>query len=351
MVLGSRTLARGTIVNGEEAVVSAAPVERGWTAGVVELEPDELPLDNVRHFALWIGPAPSVRVMPGAGAFVRNAVDVLRASGRVVDGSGVAIASADEVSALPALILPPSDPVRLGAANRALERLGIPWRYGAPRREAQIARGEQIAGVTVSSRYELLQRGVPEAETLAVVGREPWIVAGPRYVLSASPLDPESSSLPVSASFIPWMAEVLSSRLHADPGGVRFAAPGDRVARPAGVEAMESAAGGRTTLEGSSFDAPSLAGTYFFVRGGRRVGALVVNAEVDESRLERWSARDLAERVSSAGARVVTARDEWTRAAFSGTARRSIVLPLLIAALLVLAAEAVLSTTGGRAQL
>ena len=351
MVLGSRTLARGTIVNGEEAVVSAAPVERGWTAGVVELEPDELPLDNVRHFALWIGPAPSVRVMPGAGAFVRNAVDVLRASGRVVDGSGVAIASADELSALPALILPPSDPVRVGAANRALERLGIPWRYGAPRREAQIARGDQIAGVTVSSRYELLPRGVPEAETLAVVGREPWIVAGPRYVLSASPLDPESSSLPVSASFIPWVAEVLSSRLHADPGGVRFAAPGDRVARPAGVEAIESATGGRTALEGSSFEAPSLAGTYFFVRSGRRVGALVVNAEVDESRLERWSARDLAERVSSAGARVVTARDEWTRAAFSGTARRSIVLPLLVAALLVLAAEAVISTTGGRAQL
>ena len=77
----------------------------------------------------------------------------------------------------------------------------------------------------------------------------------------------------------------------------------------------------------------------------------MVNAEVEESRLERWSAGDLAERVSSAGARVVTARDEWTRLAFSGTARRSIVLPLLIAALLVLAAEAVISTTGGRAQL
>jgi hypothetical protein len=350
MVLGSRTLARGTIVNGEEAVVRAAPAERGWTAGVVELEPDELPLDNVRHFALWIGPAPSVRVMPGAGPFARNAVDVLRASERVVDGSGVAIASADEVVALPALILPPSDAVRLGAANRALERLGIPWRYGAPRREAQIARGDQIAGVTVSSRYQLLPRGVPEAETLAVVGREPWIVAGPRYVLAASPLDPESSSLPVSASFIPWMAEVLSSRLHADPGGVRFAAPGDRVARPAGVEALESATGGRTALESAAFDAPANAGTYFFVRGGRRVGALVVNAEVDESRLERWSARDLAERVSNAGARVVTSRDEWTRLAFSGTARKSIVLPLLIAVLLVLAAEAVISTTGGRAK-
>jgi hypothetical protein len=106
----------------------------------------------------------------------------------------------------------------------------------------------------------------------------------------------------------------------------------------------------RQALEGASFDAPAAAGTYFFVRGGRRVGALVVNAEVDESRLDRWSAGDLAERVSTAHARVVTARDEWTRLAFSGTARRSLVLPLLVIALLVLAAEAVISTTGGRAQ-
>jgi hypothetical protein len=106
----------------------------------------------------------------------------------------------------------------------------------------------------------------------------------------------------------------------------------------------------RARREGASFDAPAGTGTYFFVRGGRRVGALVVNAEVEESRLDRWSSGDLAERVSAAHARVVSVRDEWTRLAFSGTARRSLVLPLLIAALLVLCAEAVISTTGGRAQ-
>jgi hypothetical protein len=285
-----------------------------------------------------------VRVSAGAGQFVRNAVDVLRASERVVDGNGLTIAAADEVTTLPALIVPPSDPVRLGAANRSLERLGLPWRFGAARRDAQ------IEGVTVSMRYELQPRAVPEADTLAAVGREPWIVAGPRYVIVGSPLNPESTSLPVSAPFIPWMAEVLSARLHADPGGVRVAAPGDRVARPSGVEALESATGGRTPLEGASFDAPASAGTYFFVRGGRRVGALVVNPEVDESRLERWKPSDLAERVSTAGARVVTARDEWTQLAFSGTAHRSLVVPLLVATLLVLAAEALISTTGGRTQ-
>src|SRR5207247_5959014 len=89
MALGPRTLARGTAAPGEDAVVHAAPPERGWTSGIVEIEPDELAADNVRHFALWIGAAPAVHVMPSAGQFARNAVDVLRASERVVDGPGI----------------------------------------------------------------------------------------------------------------------------------------------------------------------------------------------------------------------------------------------------------------------
>ena len=184
MALGERTLARGTIAPGDEAAVRAAPAERGWTAGTIEIEPDELVADNARHFALWIGPAPAVRVMPGAGPFARHAIDVLRSTERVVDGSGIQVAAADEATTLPAMLFPPSDAVKLGAANRSLERLGIPWRFGAPGRETSIAHGEQMQSVSVMSRYQLVPRGAPDAETLAVVGRDPWIVAGPGYVLA-----------------------------------------------------------------------------------------------------------------------------------------------------------------------
>jgi hypothetical protein len=350
MALGTRTLARGTIAPGEEAVVRAAPVERGWTAGTVEVEPDELSADNVRHFALWIGAAPTVRVTDGAGSFARNAVDVLRASERVAEGSGILIAPADEASTIPAMLLPPTDAVRLGAANRALERLGIPWRFGAPRREASIARGEQLQGVSVALRYELVPRGVPDAETLAVVGREPWVVSGPRYLLVGSPLVPEASSLPVSASFLPWLGDMLAARLHAEPGTVRAASPGERVTRPAGVDALESATGGRTSVAGTGFDAPTAPGTYFFVQGVRRVGALVVNPDVSESRLERWSERELAAHVVSANARLARDADEWVRLSFSGAARRSLVVPLMVALLLVLGVETVAATARSRGQ-
>jgi hypothetical protein len=354
IALGPRTLARGTVAPGEEAPLRAAPPERGWTAGTVEIQPDELPMDNVRHFALWIGAPPTVQVLPGAGTFVKNAVDVLQSNERVAIGGGSAIqiASADEASTLPALLTPPLDPVRLGAANRTLERLGVPWRFGEPRREASIARGEQTQGVAVTTHYQLLPRGVPDAETLAVVGREPWIVSGPRYVLLGSPLDPNATSFPVSAAFLPWLGDVLASRLHSDPGGIRYAAPGDRVTRLPGVDAIESAAGGRTSVaNGASFDAPAVAGTYFHIQGTRRVGALVVNPEPDESRLDRWRPNDLAEHVvSSSGARLARDRDEWVRLAFSATSRRPLAGVLMVAILLTLGAEMLLATTGGRAK-
>ena len=346
MALGQRTLARGTVAPNEEATIRAAPAERGWVAGTVEIEPDELVLDDSRHFAVWIGPAPAVSVAPGAGVFLENAVDVLTSTERVRDGADITIMSADAATRLPALLVPPMDPVRLGAANRALERLGIPWRFGAPSRESAIARGEQLPGVSVTMRYALEPRSGAVAETLAVVGREPWIVAGRGYVLLGSPVDASATSLPITAAFLPWLGDVLASRLHGDAGVLRTATPGQRTAIPSGIEAIESTDGQRLAVTGGVVEAPATAGTYFLIQGTRRVGALVVNPEVEESRLDRWSPDELADRMASRGARVADDGEAWVDLAFTGAARQSLVGPLLIALLLVLAAEMVAATMG-----
>jgi hypothetical protein len=195
----ARTLARGTAVGDSEIVVRAAPAERGWVSGSVELEPDELRGDDVRYFAAWIGAAPSVTVDPNLGAFVRTAADALVESDRLRLGPDAAVVSADAVTRLPALIVAPADPVRVGAANRALERLGVPWRFGAARHETGTAREaanaplKLIDGATVSMRFPLTAQGEAIADTLARVGAEPWIVAGDRYVIIASPLDPAAT--------------------------------------------------------------------------------------------------------------------------------------------------------------
>ena len=348
VTLNGRTYARGTAAPNEEVAVRAAPPERGWVAGTVELEPDELAGDNVRHFAVWIGAAPGVSVSPGAGPFMKSAVDVLHTSERVTDGRDIAVVAADEVSALPALITAPIDPVRLGAANRSLERAGIPWRFGARRAGEATVRGADFDGVTATLRYDLVAQSGAVADTLASVGRDPWVVAGPRYVIVASPLVPDATTLPVRAGFVPWLGETLTSRLVGEPGQVISAAAGANLARPRWADGMEDADGRRSPL-GETLVAPARAGTFFLTRAGRRVGAVVVNPPPDESVLDRDSPDELRARLRSERTLAAADAPAWVSMTFRAAARRSLLELALIVALVLLVVESVVTgARGGR---
>lgn len=355
IALEGRTLARGTVARDEEIVVRAAPPERGWTAGAVELEPDELRGDDTRYFAVWIGPPPAVRILPGAGSFVASAVDALVEAERAARGTEITVASADEATALPALLIAPADPVRLGAANRALERLGLPWRLGTPRRGESVVRSTDpshpLEGVTASLRYPLTGGAVEGAGVLATASGEPWIVSGPRYVLIASPLTPEATTFPVRAAFVPWLADLLSQRLGPDAGPAVEARPGAAVARPEGIDGLELANGQRVNLTGDSLAAPEHPGVYFFLRNGARAGALVVNPEPAESDLRRLDLSALATRFRG---RSVDAVDDGARLAagvFASAPQRPAAFPLLVITLGLLIAESILARGGppGRA--
>jgi len=352
----ARTLARGTAVGDGEVVVRAAPAERGWVAGSVELEPDELRGDDVRYFAAWIGTAPAVAIDPSLGPFVRTAADALVQSDRLRLGNGAAVVSADALARLPAFIVAPSDPVRVGAANRALERAGVPWRFGAVRREGGTVRepasvqAKLLEGATVSMRYPLTPAGDPAADTLARIGADPWVVSGDRYVIVASPLDPTATDLPIRAGFLPWLAEMVSQRLAGDAGIVLNATPGARLRAPVGIQAVDDVAGQAIPVGDGELVAPDRAGVYFLRRGGQRAGALVVNGEPDESLLARLSLPTLQSRFTGRGVSVGSDGDAWARDAYAGSARRPLVTPLLILAALVLVAEALISRgTGERA--
>jgi hypothetical protein len=317
-----RTLARGTgdaPRGGGEATVAvrAAPPERGWVAGSVEVEPDELRGDDVRYFAVWIGPAPRVLVDASAGPFVRSAVEALVQGGRAQAGPDVRVVAADALSTLPALIVAPGDPVRVGAANRALERAGVPWRFGA-------------------------------LDTVARVGAEPWIVAGPNYVLISSPVDPQSTSFPVRANFLPWLAEAVSRLAAAGAGQVIAAPPGSRMQRPAAVDALEEPSGTRLPLAGDSIAVPERPGVYFLTRGGERRGALVANVDPEESVLARLTDAQLRSRVQARQVELRSDEERWSSLLFASSARRSLIGPLLVAALLALAAEALAARSGRR---
>jgi hypothetical protein len=271
-------------------------------------------------------------------------VSTLVADGRATPGQGVRIASADAVADLPALILPPADPVRLGAANRALERLGVPWRFGAVDRAPSIVRGGRLEGVGVNERYRLVPQGAAAADTLATAGGEPWVVSGPGYVLVASRLDPSATNLPLRAVFVPWLADLLGLRLGApagDLGAPISVLPGSPVQLPRGADALENSGGTRRSVSGDRVNAPDERGVWFVLRGGRRIGAIVVNAPPDESSLARWPAEALAPRLAGRGARAAGTPDAWVRDTFAVGSRRPALTPLLLLALLLFAAEAI----------
>jgi hypothetical protein len=339
ITLGGRTVARGTAAPNEEVTVRTAPPERGWVAGTVELEPDELAGDNTRHFAVWIGPAPAVSVSQSVGPFVASATDVLRTSSRVVSGNDIAVVAADELTRLPALIIAPADPVRLGAANRALERAGVPWRFGARKAGQTDVRGAGFEGVSATSRYELVAQPGAVADTLASSGADAWIVAGPRYVIVASPLTPDATSFPVRASFVPWLGTMLTERLVGDAGRTVDASPGARISRPRWADAMEGADGQRVPL-GETIDVPARPGAYFLTRAGRRAGALVVNAPPGESILDRYTPAELRALLPADRALIAGDPAGWSSMAFRGAARRSLVGPTLLFALLMIVIEA-----------
>ena len=340
ITLNGRTFARGTAAPNEEVVVRTSPPERGWLAGTVELEPDELPGDNVRHFAVWIGAAPAVAVTPSVGPFVKSAIDVLRSSERIVDGHDINVVAADELTTVPALITAPIDPVRLGAANRALERAAIPWRFGARRSGESNVRGTGFDGVSATVRYDLVAQAGAVAETLAVVGRDAWVVAGPRYVLIASPLSPDATNLPVRAMFVPWLGEVLTERLVGEPGAILTAEPGASLPRPRWADAIELSEGQRTAI-GESIEVPTRAGTYFLTRASRRVGAVVVNPSAQESVLDRYRASELRERLGSERTLALQDAAAWATQTFRAAARRSLIDPALFFALVMLVIEAI----------
>jgi hypothetical protein len=251
------------------------------------------------------------------------------------------------LTSLPALITAPIDPVKLGAANRALERAGVPWRFGERRTGDASVRGTGFDGVTTAVRYDLVAQAGAVAETLAVVGRDAWIVAGPRYVLIGSPLSPDATNFPVRASFVPWLGAVLTERLVGEPGQVLMAAPGAQLPRPRWADAMETSTGQRTPL-GESLDVPSLAGTYFLTRGDRRVGAVVVNPPPTESVLDRYTASELRDRFQTSRTLVTSDRATWQATAFRGASRRSLIEPALLLALAMLIVEAIVIGARGR---
>lgn len=380
VTLDGRTVARGTAA---PATLDAptrvsqklASASNGWLRGSVELDADALRADDTRWFAVRVAPPPTVNVRGEGGPFLSAALSTLVDEGRLAratagESRAVTVSAAEAAATrLPVLLTAPRDPIAVGEANRQLERLGIPWRFGAIARSQVLARVPSRGGATdtgsvsakafdgtpVRMRYPLAYSPggaaagpKPIPDTIATAGGAPWVVAGDGYVLVGSPIDPEATDLPLDAAFVPWLMEALARRL-GDDGRLIEASPGQAVSGLRDVTGLESPDGTVAPLGGDRLTVPSQAGVYFLRRQEARVGALVVNGESSESELGT-AAADSASAAATlaglvAGRDVVTSNDgsAWRQAVFSRAAGQALMLPLLVLALAALLVESYVS--------
>lgn len=357
VVIDGRTLARGSAQAGATLLARVQPSARGWVAGAIELAPDELRADDIRHFAAHIGEPPAIATDAASGLFLRGAVDALVQGGRAVRGGAggaggavVALVSAERARK-PGLLFAPADPLKVADANRALERAGIPWRFGARRDGPAPLRGAGLDGAVANSWYSLTPAGdISGADTVGRVGGAPWAVAGEGYVLVASAADAAATDLPLRAGFIPWLDELLSQRLAQGTGAATPSAPGATVRVPTGVDALESPDGSTRALTpgaGAAIEAPWTAGVHFWRRGGERAGALVVNGEARESDLRRLDPDTLALRLGGARVAADAGNAEGVAdAIFRAGGRRALARTFLALALLLLVAESAVARRG-----
>ena len=108
--------------------IAQAAASPGWWPVIAALDPDEFRADDRRRTL--------VRVLPVARAqwdpderYLAAAAATLQAGGRLEQGNQVTLGRLGDAASV---VMPPQDLAELGSLNRALERRGVPWRFGGP---------------------------------------------------------------------------------------------------------------------------------------------------------------------------------------------------------------------------
>jgi len=340
LYLDGLDVARTVVTAGDDAALGGTARRRGWLVGEARLDPDELRADDQRWIAVLATDPVPVRADSSAGPFVREGIAVLQDAGRLGSGDGVVLAN--RIEGRRSVVFPPSDPAMVGALNRALAARGVPWRLGAMLEGEWAIRGEPASaeGAAVTRRYRLEGAGT----VLATAGGEPWLVREGDVTVMASRLDEGWSTLPTTAAFLPFL-EALVTRVAVTVTGVVSARPGATVVVPSGSSALAVAQGVAPVGGDRRLVAPLEPGVYFTLgAAGDTVGAIEVNPDPRESLLTPAGAREL--RASWGPRAQLLGTAAMDRELFGGARRLGLATAFIVAALVAVIAELLVSTYG-----
>lgn len=280
--LGDRLPRQALASAGALVPVTLSSAASGWWPVQAELDPDELLADNLRTGVVRIAPVARVS-WDSTERFIAAACDVLERNGRITRGNEVTIG---RMAPGLTVVEPPLDPAQLGAINRALATRGVGWQFGTLVAGAATSDSNALVNrERVTRRYTLETVESGRTGVIAAVDGAPWIVRAGNLVLLGSRIDPEWTSLPLSAGFVPFM-DALLNRIARGELTVSGGNPDEAIALPDLVTAVRQ--GDRQwVVEGGAPFRPGGPGIYFLLAGRDTIGALAVNFDPRESQLAR----------------------------------------------------------------
>lgn len=344
LTMNDRDVARSIGGRDDHVVLSGTLSQSGWFVATVQLDPDELRADDTRALAIRIASPGAASFNEGAGAFLGEALAVLHQSGRVRDGADIFFS--DDVATGVSVVFPPTDPALIGALNRRLEARGISWQFGP------VVDGEWevtgTVGPAVGSAVYRRRRLEGDGIVLGRVGDEPWLVRDGHVILVASRMDPDWSSLPVSAAFVPFL-DFMVNRIGAAPAWIVSVLPGEVAEVPAAARNL-LVDGTAVPIPGNRrVVAPVERGVYFLEGSAAdTIGALEVNHDPRETVLQQAEPRTVITTLGG-DVQVLSARG-LDRELFRGARRADLTGALLILAVAVALLEFGLSSAGGAAR-
>ena len=368
--IGNRTAGAAVGRPGAATVIPFPPQPASLVTGWVELDADALRADDRRYFVATVAPPPPVTLTRNA-PFIANALAVLSDAGRirtagaggeiVIAPAGAGVSAASSGGSV--VITAPETPLELPAVNRRLGELGINWRFAdrASGGEARFALSDvsdveltrALQGARVFEHYRLVRNGAARGDRVLLTLQDgsPWAVqgeraSGGRFVLLASPLTPQATTLPTSLAMIP-LVDRLTGTWSAAPAPPSEAQPGELVHLPAGATLVINPDGTRDTVRaGQTYYAGAQPGAYRVVRGADMIAAYVVNPPPAESVLQPASRQRLARALPGLDIELAQDADAWPDKIFQRRLGFEIWRAILFVLLVLLIIEAVAAATG-----
>jgi len=368
LVVDGRTAAVTRAVPGSEVLVPLPDLAPGPHTVRAETPVAGLRSDDVRHLGLLASEPPTVVRAGGGDGFLDAALSTLAEDGRIrPDGDAPLVVLEGAATPVPAgtgpiLLIPPAELPRLPAFQQRLDALGVPWRLEGRSAAGDLGlAGGDLGGlgtVRVSVAHALTRLAAPSTEDDSVLLRTtdgaPWLVRGHAadrvYLLLASPLRPEATSLPVSAAMVPFVERLVLHWSRPTSAPLRSMDAGSTVTLPPRLEGLRTPEGHEQPAEGGAPWTPLRAGVWTMVlpaeQGGiRYVG---VNVPASESDLRSASREEVRQAFGGSELEIVESDAGWKNAAF-GARRAAEATPWVVALILALAiAELLLAAPSRR---